>query len=622
MREEAHIVCAVALLLLLVSPAIAQDTDEFVVATAHGIDVLFVPDSEPLLGGDLVGGTLRLESTDGVMITFTLMSMESLHHVGVASILGGAGPTLRVSDHIDPTHALYDSHLLVTPDMIGGSVGQPERETGFDDPSVFDPAGIRDLIPPDSFGNIAHPYRGDIVSGNGGFFLTQEARGLEFDLARLVGPRGSGAHIQFGVLGELFEGKLFQFDLSFGTPIGTPPTVHMDVEEGDYGRLDFTAHASDADGDIAVVQFYDGLSAISECRFTSEPYVCSLSVGDLPREVSVRAADDSGFSAYSESYLSAKPWIRIVAPNSEMERLAEPGKPVRLIAGALAAEVVQFFVDDYPIPGCTLHSRPYECEWTPGYGRSYGIKALATNEHGQADAFEWFQLDGPPLIRITEWSPRLSLTLGDEFSVVAESGAAELVEFFADGELIPGCSFTSGPYECRWTPDVGSGWVTVVATDDLGVTRQEMLPFTVFETAPSRVVGRDLPLDENGNPVLDHVVGENLSALTSLSLETTGAVTLLSIEEVADAADIFSYVGHEPPIAFASTAAMWVGPFLVDALQDGNYSSTYELTFDDGTQLIANIHAVILHTPEPSCSTSMVLAMLCIFWRPISYDRR
>ncbi len=185
---------------LTVLPAIARVRDGVLLSRA-GVDVVFTLDPEPLLNDALIGGTFSLHSVDGApMVTFANLNFENLHHVGVETPFG-IFPTPVVTDVPGLEHARYDSHVLITDEMVGGSAGGHEfQEVGFDNDSDRDPANVQGQIPPDEFGNPAVAYRGDIFD-EGAFFVLPEVQSASLDIAHLVGVPGDSTQIRLDVYG-------------------------------------------------------------------------------------------------------------------------------------------------------------------------------------------------------------------------------------------------------------------------------------------------------------------------------------------------------------------------------------------------------------------------------------
>ena len=493
------------LICLACSAVRAEDDDGLIVAATAEAEVLFIPDRELLIDGELLGGTLRVRGLDdATIITFADLLFESLHHVSTTG-----QPTLRSSDHLVPEHSILDSHLLVTHEMIGGSAGPPERETGVGDPSAFDPAGIADRIPP-LLGLQAIPYAGDINGIGSAFFLDRSYRGSTFDLARLVGRPGSASHIEFEVLGGVRSdrGQIFNFDLMWGTSTGSPPTVSLAVSAND---ASFTAEASDADGQINVVQFYANGMPIRDCRFTEAPYHCTSAWWfDRARKVTVRATDDSGYSAYAAETIRAPSVFFAYPDRGHFGWFDDPiaGETVSLVALALGADHVEFYANGEPIPECSFAAdrfqRMFSCDWEDPPVGDHRIEIRASNAYGDDVArSSRIEVTDQPMIY---WrNPNSDLTgdravpVGTTVMLNAEARNTDVVEFYVDGELIPGCRVPDAPFVCDWMPDSGDYRVTARAINENGVadagTRAVTtadLPFVLL-TAPDRNLYRQPP---------------------------------------------------------------------------------------------------------------------------------
>ena len=302
MCRSSVIVVTWCLTILLNVNANGQAPTSYLLAWQGDVEVLFTPDPQPLLDGDLMGGVLSLRSPDETtLVTFGEITFTNLHHVARLGVL----PTVTVADHTDPVHALYDSHLLITPDMMGGSAGSPLRETGFDDPSTVDPAGVQGRIPADVHGFSTATYRGDIVHGDGAFFVNVEFQTNSIDLARLVGIPGDVSTLHFLSFGRRIGDPTFDFDLEW-IERGNSPEIELNVpasfvEVGNSTIL--TATASDSDNSIERVDFYDNGTLIPGCSFSSGPYECvwtpEMERTNHLHDVRATASDESGNLALS-----------------------------------------------------------------------------------------------------------------------------------------------------------------------------------------------------------------------------------------------------------------------------------------------------------------------------------
>ena len=65
-----------------------QDPQSYLLAWQGDVEVLFTPDPEPLLDGDLMGGVLSLRSPDETtLVTFGEITFTNLHHVARSGAL-------------------------------------------------------------------------------------------------------------------------------------------------------------------------------------------------------------------------------------------------------------------------------------------------------------------------------------------------------------------------------------------------------------------------------------------------------------------------------------------------------------------------------------------------------
>ena len=706
-----------------------DDLAAYVVATSQHIDVLFLPDESALLDGDLMGGTLVLRTRSEAIRVNSLqnMSLETLHHVGVHSNTG-VSTTPSISDHIDPIHARHDSHLLFL-ESAGGANGVPFQETGLDMPS--DTANAGDRIPPDALGNPAVLYGGEIHNVGGSISLPR-SESATIELARLVGVPGNTTNVRFGVTGNGIVGTQFNFDLPWGERTGTPPSVQFDRPKHrllDEEAVMLSATAFDTDGEVTMVEYFDGANVIPECRVTAAPFECEwnprrgqhvvrarardnsgMSVYSAPADVYVdspgdvsvtsrrsgssqwtlratgfdadgvaslaifvdgvvlpecssndslvvecgwspiengtytiqaRSIDRAGFTSTSDNTLVtigdvSSPQIRITNPSGDLtgNRSLSLGQTLRLVASVRNIEEVSFYANDKLIPGCTLTTEPFAaCEWTPAEGE-FTVVAEGTRATGEtlSDSRQITVVDRGPLVTLLSPTSNGFLTAGESLHLAAtatDNGQVASVEFTANELPIPSCRFTEGPYECEWFPDEGNYTVKAIAVDDRGTVGQSV-------SRQIRVYSPDaggvdvLPVDENGNAIVGQdaavwwdFLGTPIGLFQGLPAPEQiievpvipgDVITLLSIQEIDDENDVFSYVGEMPPIEYGtSSRRIRIRDFELDTSIAGPVSATYELRFDDDTNVLATISATIQAVPE----SDALLTLVCFCLLPI-----
>jgi hypothetical protein len=324
------------------------------------------------------------------------------------------------------------------------------------------------------------------------------------------------------------------------------------------------------------------------------------------------------------SFSSSQPLIALTTVPSP----AVLGETINLsaLATASSGEIVsvEFFADDELIPGCSLVALPYECVWTPSAVGSFNITARATDDSSRVGDSRAKQFSVVSPLTVSLSSPpqtgmvNRALLTGESLTLAADvvhalGEAIMSVEFLANDELIPGCSFTVEPYVCEWTPDEGEH-VVFARAQDAGGNIQDSPPGSVSVFPPGTGgIGDGLPRDEDGNIIVEEKFhtpggfggppipivfpGAPIEPLfVFLPTDEVGPITLLTIEEIADEADMFAYAGDTPPIRFESQD-IHVGPFAVEARFGGDFSSIYEVTFDDGSHVLATLSASVV--PEP-----------------------
>ena len=108
----------------------------------------------------------------------------------------------------------------------------------------------------------------------------------------------------------------------------------------------------------------------------------------------------------------------------------------------------------------------------PGDVSTVHFDAFGSGVTGSTFEFElvWTERGTPPEIELAAHEPLLEFGKTLILSATASDSdqGVNLVEFFDNGTLIPGCSFSSEAYECEWTPDMGLHDLRAMARDESG----------------------------------------------------------------------------------------------------------------------------------------------------------
>ncbi|GAA4274813.1 hypothetical protein GCM10022258_41090 [Aquimarina gracilis] len=401
-----------------------------------------------------------------------------------------------------------------------------------------------------------------MVKGN--FFLSYDDEESITEKAKFINTNNLAGTIIWTVFGDLeFSGSA----QSFGTKLkrwsnvksplvntlnevfasggvgNQPPEVSItSPNEGETfsagSTINISASASDPDGSITRVQFYQGTTLLSED--TSAPYSYSwtnVSAGSY--SIIAKAYDDKGASTTATIAITVTgtggnelPSVSITSPQNGDSFSA--GTAITISANASDVDgtinKVEFFDGEVLLGEDT--TAPYNYNWNNAATGSHTINVKATdNENGvgstsvsieitgtggsctapayvpgqvytggdrvsyQGNEYEakwWTQNNDPVTNRENVWkligpcgdgqaAPQVSITspsvgqsfiVGNNITISANAsdadGTVSKVEFYVDGNMI--AEDTSAPYSTSWTATLGNHSITAKATDDSNKT--------------------------------------------------------------------------------------------------------------------------------------------------------
>ena len=184
-------------------PALGS-TDPFILSTLGGVEVWSEPQSDPAAGFQATKLVLRTTSPTASIVTFENIAVTGALHQVFDSILMNPTPhpdTLADSASFNGSWGVFDSHLLITPSMVGGSAGGGFAGISESNDGSFGSGGL----PPSSGGFNAKTGIGDLAmaSPTDAFFLDTPFQSNEVEFAYLVTPvGGAGVFLTLGVLGD------------------------------------------------------------------------------------------------------------------------------------------------------------------------------------------------------------------------------------------------------------------------------------------------------------------------------------------------------------------------------------------------------------------------------------
>ncbi|MEO5764288.1 MAG: Ig-like domain-containing protein, partial [Casimicrobiaceae bacterium] len=287
-------------------------------------------------------------------------------------------------------------------------------------------------------------------------------------------------------------------------PLNSPPTIVIDAPgEGTTfpagGNLTLTASASDTDGTIARLEFYDGASLLGSVTGGASALTASWAVASLAsgaHTLKATAIDNAGAgaSATVRVQATAAPLVVITQPAACL--LLEAPADVTLQADAFGPDVAIAQVAFYR--GATLigvaTKEPYAVAWNGIAAGTYQVTAKATDTRGVVATSTAVTLGVAP----ANASPTVTLTAPNEgaafpsgASIVLAATASDAdgtiarVEFFNGGTMLGAA--TAAPYGIIWSNAVpGNHTLTARATDDGGATGTSAgVHITVVNAAPN-----------------------------------------------------------------------------------------------------------------------------------------
>ncbi|MBA4053721.1 MAG: hypothetical protein C0490_03325, partial [Marivirga sp.] len=289
--------------------------------------------------------------------------------------------------------------------------------------------------------------------------------------------------------------------------------------------ITMTATATDANGTIAKVEFYNGASKLGEDA--TSPY--SFTWSNVPNgnyALSAKAIDNqnavtaSGAANIIVSPSPTPPTVTLTSPTNGSTFFANSAITINATASTPTGTIskVEFFNGTNKL-GEDLSS-PYSFTWNSVVAGSYSLTAKATNSANAVATSSAISIlvsvaTSPPVVDITSPTNNSVFTVGSPVSISANAsdtnGSITRVEFFI-GDTKLGEDLTT-PYSFVWTnPAEGSYLIIAQATDNQGNTATDEVE--VFVNA------------ENNQPLAN--AGEDITAqlpVSSLSVNGSGTDT-------------------------------------------------------------------------------------------------
>ncbi len=264
-----------------------------------------------------------------------------------------------------------------------------------------------------------------------------------------------------------------------------------------------SANASDIDGTISKVEFFQNGSFIDGCQDTQAPFTCNwtpTSVGSY--QINASTKDNEGGSTVSGQITiqineppNTAPSLTLTSPPDASTFALGQGLTLKADASDSDGSIskVEFFSAGNFISGCSDNAAPYECSWTPSGTGNFSWSATATDDDGATSnspsrTLVVEQVNQAPTISITSPSNDQSFTEGDLVTITADAsdsdGSIAEVLFFENANFISGCSISTPPYTCSFTPPLGNHLLQARAEDNDGLkTLSFQISITVNQAA-------------------------------------------------------------------------------------------------------------------------------------------
>jgi gliding motility-associated-like protein len=367
-----------------------------------------------------------------------------------------------------------------------------------------------------------------------------------------------------------------------------------------------TATASDANGSVSRVEFYNGNTKIGE-DLTS-PYSFAWTPGSAGTySISARATDNENGQATTSAVsinvtnTNTPPVISLTSPANGSSY--PTGSTIAIAASASdaggAISKVEFFNGTTKL-GEDLTS-PYSYSWINVANGTYTISAKATDNQNAVTSSASVSVtvtagNTPPVITITAPANNATYTTGASVTVSANAsdadGSVTKVECF-NGTVKLGEDLTS-PYSFIWTNvQAGSYSLTMKATDNQNLsTTSTAINITVSASSTPPVVNLTSPANNTSSPAGSPIT------LTATATAAAGTITKVeffngSTKLGEDLTSPYSYVWTNPPVGTHSLGAK--------ATNNNNLVGNSQLS--QVTVFVANVPPVVALTSPANNAT-------------------
>jgi hypothetical protein len=369
------------------------------------------------------------------------------------------------------------------------------------------------------------------------------------------------------------------------------------------GSVNLSATASESNGTIAKVKFFNGTTALSYAG-TSSPYNYTWNnVQPGTYTLTAQATDANGMTATSSPVTITVSAGNPIPPISPTVVLTSPLNnatftgPASINLSATALEANGTITNVKYFNGTTALSytgtiSPYSYAWNNVQPGTYTLTAQATDANGVTATSSPVTITVnaqqaiSPVVAMTSPANNAVFTVPASINLSAtaseSNGTIAKVKFF-NGTTALSYAGTSPPYNYTWNNvQPGTYNLTAQATDANGVIATSS-PIIITVSPMSPVVAMTSPAD---GAVLTSPASINLSATAS---ETNGTITTVKFFNGASA---LGFVGSSPPYNFT-----WSN------VQPGTYSLTAQATDANGVITTSSPITVTVNPPQPALPT-------------------
>jgi hypothetical protein len=417
------------------------------------------------------------------------------------------------------------------------------------------------------------------------------------------------------VRGSMHRYSLWEFEVYGGT--ATFPYISItSPEDGDTfesnPNITITANASDPDGSVTRVQFYQGSTSLNVD--TASPYSYTWNnVADGDYALTAVVTDNENQSTTSSvvniSVGNDAPSITITSPSDGATYEAPASITINATASDTDGSVtqVQFYQGSTSLGVDT--SSPYSVTWNNVAASSYALTAVATDNVGASTTSSTVNItvgdNTPPTVSIT--SPASGATFDPPASITINATASDAdgnitqVQFY-QGSVSLGID-TSSPYSASWT-NVAAGVyaLTAVATDNEGAstTSTPAINITVNGSTPTGNLALSQPVtassSESGLPASNAVDGSTESRWSSASNGTQWIYVELAATYTIDHVILEWEYAHstEYQIQVSSDASNWINVYSTTSGDGG----TDDITFTAANARYVRIYSTVGRTTE------------------------